>query len=266
MAKFESYLPGGDNDPNAPAGGIDAEITDAAKDQQAREANATPGDWEERYKNLEVLNSQQAQTVGEYRRVIDSYLLNDVPTPASEPVVETLHTPITYEDLNDNPEEAINKAVANHPAIKRAAEIEATLEAQQRTTAVATFRESHPDFETIKDTPEFASWVRESPTRIALVKAADSWDMNSADALFSLYKAEKGITKLQNEQQEATAIQQATLEDSTAALTLDEPKFSRQEFVDKKILANQGDREAERWINANVASYRLALQSGNVRD
>lgn len=265
MAKFENYLPGGDNDPNAPVGGIDAEITDAQKDQQARKDDATPVDWEERYKNLEVLNSQQAQTVGEYRRVIDSYLLNDVPTPASEPVVEP-SAPITYEDLSDNPEEVINRAVANHPAIKRAAEIEASLEAQQRTTAVATFRESHPDFEKIKDTPEFASWVRESPTRIALVQAADKWDMNSADALFSLYKAEKGITKLQNEQQEATAIQQATLEDSTAAITLDAPKYSRQEFVDKKILANQGDQEAERWINANVASYRLALQSGNVRD
>ena len=265
MAKFEDYLPGGDSDPNAPAGGLDAEITDAQKDQQAREENATAVDWEERYKNLEVLNSQQAQTVGEYRRVIDSYITAD-PTPASEPVVEEPLTPITSQDLYDNPEDAINKAVANHPAIKRAEQIEAQLEAHQKGVAVSTFKESHPDYETIKNTPEFASWVDDSPTRLALAQAANRWDMNSADALFSLYKAESGISKLQTEKQESTAIQQASLEDTTAALTLNAPKYSRQEFVDQKIMAAQGDQKAERWINANIASYRLALQSGNVRD
>ena len=265
MANFEDYLPGGDNDPNAPAGGLDAEITDAAKDQQAREANATPVDWEERYKNLEILNSQQAQTVGEYRRVIDSYITAD-PTPASEPVVEEPRTPITTEELYNDPDEVINKAVANHPAILRAQEIEATFEAQERDRSVTTFRESHPDFEEIKDAPEFASWVRESPTRIALASAADRWDMNSADALFSLYKAEKGIAKIATEQKEAEAIQAATLEDSSAVMVEDEPKYSRQEFVDQKILANQGNQKAERWINSNIAAYRVALQSGNVRD
>ena len=92
MATLEDYLPGGDNDPNAPAGGLDAEIKSADDDQQARVDDVTPVDWETRYKNLEKLNGEQSQTVGEYRRVIDDYILN--PTPASEPVVEELK-PIT---------------------------------------------------------------------------------------------------------------------------------------------------------------------------
>jgi len=263
MARIEDYLPGGDNDPNAPAGGLDAEIIDAEKDQEKRKKDATSVDWEKRYKDLEVLNSNQAQTVGEYRRVIDDYILN--PTPASEPTQEE-STPITSDDLYENPDEAINKAIANHPAIKRAQDIEAQFEAQERDRSLTTFKTSHPDFEEIKSTPEFASWVQESPTRVALYGQANGWDMNSADALFSLYKAEKGISKLESEQQEAEAIQAASLEDSSAQMVTEEPKYSRGEFVDKKMRANQGDQDAERWINRNIAAYRAALESGSVRD
>ena len=90
--------------------------------------------------------------------------------------------------------------------------------------------------------------------------------MNSADALFSLYKAEKGLTKLTAESQEAEAIQAASLESSSAVMVEDAPKYSRSEFIDTKMRANQGDAEAERWINRNVAAYRAALESGNVRD
>lgn len=263
MAKIEDYLPKADSGPAAPAGGLDAEISDAEKDQLKRVENATSVDWEDRYKNLEILNSQQAQTVGEYRRVIDDYILN--PTPASETTQEE-SKPITSDDLYENPDEAINQAIANHPAIKEAQEIKDKFAVQERNRSVDTFKESHPDFETIKGTTEFASWVQENPTRVALYGAANNWDMNSADALFSLYKAEKGLSKIENAQQEADAIQAATLEDSSSVLIQDEHKYSRGEFIDMKMKANQGDQEAERWINRNVAAYRLALESGTVRD
>ncbi len=263
MAKLEDYLPGGDSDPNAPAGGLDEEIQAADDDQQTRDKDATSVDWEERYKNLEKLNSQQAQSVGEYRRVIDDYILN--PTPASEPAQEEL-APITADDLYENPDEAISKAIAAHPAIKRAEEIEQQFEAQERSRAVNAFTESHPDYVEIKDTPEFVSWVRDNPTRQALASSADQWDMNSADALFSLYKAETGLSKANAQQQEADAIQAASLESSSATLIVEDAEFSRGEFVDMKMKAHQGDQEAERWINRNIAKYRKALESGNVRD
>ncbi len=263
MAKFEDYLPGGESDPTALEGGIDDEIKSADDDQLKRDENATSVDWEERYKNLEKLNSQQAQTVGEYRRVIDDYIIN--PTPASEAAQED-SGPITSEDLYENPDEAISKAIASHPAIKRAEQIEAQFEAQEKGRALDTFKESHPDYLEIKDTPEFASWVRDNSTRRALASSADQWDMNSADALFSLYKAEQGLSKATAEKQEADAIQAATLEDSSNVLITTEAKYSRGEFIDMKMKANQGDQEAERWINRNIAAYRVALQGGSVRD
>ena len=90
--------------------------------------------------------------------------------------------------------------------------------------------------------------------------------MYSADALFSLYKAEKGLTQVTAQQQEADAINAASLEDSSQQLISTDAKYSRSEFVNQKTKANQGDLKAEEWVNSNVAAYREALQSGNVRD
>jgi hypothetical protein len=264
--RFEDYLPGGAADPapaQAPAGGLEGQIQSTDAQQQAREQNATPVDWEERYKNLEVLNSQQAQLVGEYKNVIDNFIAN--PTPATpEPVHES--TPITSEDLYENPDETVRRAVDSHPAIQEAREIKAQFEAQQRQGQVNSFRTRHPDYESIAQTPEFAIWVQSNPTRMALAQSANGYDMNSADALFSLYKAEKGISQMTQEASEAQAIQAASLENSSSVMAPEPAQYSRYEYVQTLKRAKQGDLDAEEWIRANQAGYRLALESGNVRD
>lgn len=266
MANFEDYLPGGVKDPqrSSPAtGGLETELRAADAQQQARKEGATPVDWEERYRNLEKLNSQQAQLVGEYRQIIDSYITN--PTPVrDEPVQES--GPITADDLYANPDEAVRRAVDSHPAIQEARQIKAMYEAQQRDTAVAAFHKRHPDYQEIAATPEFATWVRGNPTRVALAQSANGYDMNSADALFSLYKAEKGISQMTREASEAQAIQAAQLEDSSNQMVVEQPKYSRYEYVQTLKRAKQGDLQAEEWIKANAAGYRKALESGNVRD
>ncbi len=134
MAKFEDYLPGGSNDPNKPVGGIDAEIAEAAQDQQARQNDATPTDWEERYRNLERLNSQQAQQLGDYRKIVDDYITN--PTPASEPASQPEPYEFTDDDWFENRQEVLRKAVQSavesHPAIAEANEIKAKYDADAR--------------------------------------------------------------------------------------------------------------------------------------
>lgn len=263
MAKYEDYLPGGKNDPNPQEEGLDTEVKEAQTKQEEREASTPAEDWEKRYKELERLNSQQAQTLGQYRKVIDEHITN--PTPSSEPAPEE-SKPLTSDDLWDNPDEAISKAVANHPDVRKAKELQSRYEADALERSMAEFRDRHPDYEEIYMDPSFRSWVMENNTRQALAAAADNYDMNSADALFSLYKAEKGLQQKTSEQQEAEAINAATLEDSTAPMVEDEPKYSRSEFIQKKILAETGNSDAIDWVNRNVARYREALASGNVRD
>lgn len=264
MATYEDYLPGGENDPNPQTKELNEEIE--ASEQQQEERNSTPEqDWEVKFKELEKFTSQQGNIVGDYRRIIDDYILKDS-TSSSDKPTEQESAPISYDDLYQNPDEAIAKAVANHPDVQAARDLRQRYESDTRARDVADFRDRHPDFEEIKDSHEFRSWVYENNTRMALAQAADNYDMNSADALFSLYKAENGLTKAQAEQQEAEAIQAASLEDSTAVMVEDSPKYSRSEFINKRMRAEQGDLDAQDWVNRNVAKYRKALESGNVRD
>ena len=267
MAKIEDYLPGGKHDPAA-ADGINEEIQDAQGQQNARETSTQTVDWEERYKNLERLNSQQAQTLGDYRKIIDDFITH--PTPAAQQPTQEESRPINYDDLYEKPQEviqgAIDDALRNHPTIREAEELKRRAEQHERETAIADFRTRHPDCEEIAESVEFKSWVHESPSRLALAQAADQFDMNSADALFSLYKAEKGFTQVRTEQEESEAIQAASLEESSQQMVVDQPKYSRQDFIATKTRAEQGDLEAEQWIQRNVAAYREALASGNVRD
>jgi hypothetical protein len=268
MAKFSDYVVVGDD-------GIAVEIDAAAQAQQERERDpvtgqfvadtphpdATPNvDWEKRYSELEKLNSRQAQTLGEYRHTIDEFIAS--PTPSNEPDPSIAPSPITVDALYEDPDAVINKAVENHPAIQEARAMKLAMENQQRLADQETLRTKHPDLNEIAKSPEFQNWVVEDRTRVDLYKRGDSYDLGAADALFSLYKAEKGMTQVKTQQ----AIQQAELVTSSGEMVQEPPRYSRSEYINKLKRSKQGDLEAKEWVQANVANYRLALQANNVRD
>lgn len=262
MATFQDYVPGGTLDPN---GGLDSEIKDASQQQEARQDDATPVvvDWEQRYKELEVHNSRQAQTLGDQRRMIDDFIVN--PTPA-QPVVAEPFTEPTSEEFYDNPAEAISKTVEAHPAIAEARQLIEEVKQRNILDAQQSFEGKHPDYKTISSDAEFRTWVEEDATRVDLYQRGNGYDLSAADALFSLYKADKGITQMTIEQEQAEAISQATLEASSGQLVLDKPQYSRAEYQLQYQRKNQGDQQAAAWVAANVEPYREALATGNVRD
>lgn len=260
MAKFEDYLPQGAKDP---AGGIEGEIADAQGQQQARQDDATPAvNWEERYGELEKLNSRQAQTLGDYRRTIDEFIQNPTPATNAEPQ-DLSPTPISTEDFYEDPNAAVLKAVESHPAIQDARAMVQRAESDRLQTELDRFAGRHDDYQEIGSTPEFQNWVADNPTRMDLYQRGNQYDFNAADALFSLYKAEQGLSQVTNEQE----IQQAELVSSSGELAPTEPaKYSRAEYIRTLTRARQGDLVAEDWVKANAAGYRMALASGNVRD
>jgi len=270
--KVEDYLPGGKQDP---AGGvIDGNITDADSQQEARQRDpatgqfvtpdATPAiDWEERYKNLEKLNSQQAQYLGQYKQLVDDHISN--PTPATEAAQEEAKL-ITLDDLYEHPDETVRSAVDSHPAIQEIRELKADLQKRDQADQISSFQERHPDFQEIGSDPKFRIWVDESPMRQELFNRGNQYDLSAADALFSLYKAEQGITQIKEDQTQQQQIQAATLEESSQQMVTTQPQYSRSEYVDTLTRARQGDLQADQWIKRNAAGYREALGSGNVRD
>lgn len=258
MANFEDYLPGGAKDPS---GGLRDEINDAAQQQQARQEDATPNtDWEQRYKELEKLNSRQAQTLGDYRKVIDEFIQH--PTPNDNATPQEAPQPITAEDFYENPNEAVLRAVESHPAIQEARQLKEQMVKQERQSSMDQFVARHEDYQEVGGSPEFQNWVAEQPMRQELFQRADSYDFSAADALFSLYKAERGMQS----QQQAADIAQAELTSSSGELVPDVPRYSRSEYIDKLTAAKQGDLKAEDWVKRNAAGYRNALMKGNVRD
>ena len=262
MANIADYLPGGEKDPNAPADGIDAEITDAQEQQSARLSDSTPSvDWQKRYQELEKLNSRQAQTLGEYRRTIDEFISSPTSTEQAAPQ-DTSPKPITWDDLSEDPDEAVRRAVESHPAIQEARQLKKKSEEAERERAIAEFQSRHSDYTEIAQSPEFQNWVVESPTRVELYTRGNQYDFSAADALFSLYKAEKGL----NQAKVAEDISQAELVSSSGEMVQEPPRYSRSEYIAKLQAARQGNLEAEAWVKRNAAGYRKALESGNVRD
>jgi hypothetical protein len=253
MAKYEDYVVRSED-------GIDQEITQAQKEQQTRQTDSTSVDWETRYKELEKLNSRQAQTLGEYRQTIDTFIAN--PTPSTPDTSNEPPKPITYDDLIEDPNAAISHGVDAHPAIQEIRALRDQLEADKIEAELNKFATKHSDYKEIYSSPEFQNWVVENPTRIDLHNRGNTYDFNAADALFSLYKAEKGMAQAQQNQR----IQDAELVNSSGQMVIEPPKFSRSEYIYKLTRSKQGDLDAEAWVNANRAQYRMALEAGNVRD
>ena len=259
MAKYEDYV----KQVQTAESGLEGEINDASSQQAARQDDATPAvNWEERYGELEKLNSRQAQTLGEFRKTIDDFITR--PTLDAEPTPsDSTQTPISSEDWYDDPNAAVLRAVESHPAIQEARALKEEVELGKREVALGEFTTRHKDYQEIAQTPEFQNWVVDNPTRTDLFQRGNSYDFHAADALFSLYKAEAGMSQLQ----QSNEITQAELTSSSGELAPQEaPKYSRSEYINTLKRSKQGDLDAESWIQTNAAGYREALGSGNVRD
>ena len=250
--------------------GLDTEIVEASEQQEER-ASTPDTDWETRYKELEQHNSRQAQELGtlrqentRYSTAFDEYLLNSDPTPADDQPPEP--TSITSDDLWERPDEVINQAVENHPAIR-----EAKVTAEERRKAAilaakADFEARHPNYQDTIQDAKFAEWVQSNGTRTDLAARADNWDFGAADALFSLYEQEQALngTAIQNIANRDLEI--AQLEEAGVGSPPPEAKYSRVEMREKMIFARQGNLQAQRYLDANLPAYRAALASGNVTD
>lgn len=250
--------------------GLDEEITEAAVQQEER-VSTPEVDWEVRYKELEKLNSRQAQEVGhlrqeteQYRTAFDEYLLNENPTPQED--ANTGLTSITSDDLFDRPDEAINQAIENHPAIRDAKEVAERARRQAILDAKKSFESKHPKYQETTADPAFADWVKASGTRIGLAQKADQWDFEAADALFSLYESEQALNGLTAQTNAEHALDQASLESAGIGEPPPAAQYSRHEMREMMIASKRGDVKAERYLTQHLPKYRAALAAGEVTD
>lgn len=257
MAEYKDYLPGGSKY-TGPEVVVDKEIDEAEKQQKERKDSTSEVNWEDRYKNLEQAFSKQGQQIGDYRKLIDEFVTT---TPDDEAEVPVDVSPITPDDIYEDPDAAVRRAVDSHPAIAKAKKLEEKLEAQELTLMKKEFNDSHPDFELTVSTEEFGNWVKSDPVRTELAMRANGYDMISADALFRMWEAENAKPPAKD-----TNVDDLSLETSSGAEPPAPERYSRSHMLQQKILAKQGVTKADTYVKAHAKKYREALAQGLVRD
>ena len=141
------------------------------------------------HQEAEKLLGRQSSEVGELRKIVDDFVKAQLATQ------QTAHaSTTTWEneyDFFDDPQKAVEHAIANHPKIKEAETVSAQL---KRSEALAKLKAEHPDFEAIVQNQSFLDWVTKSKIRTDLLRRADQdFDFDSADELLSLWKERQNI-------------------------------------------------------------------------
>ena len=106
------------------------------------------------------------------------------PPPTQETEAEDI-------DFFSEPEKAMERAIANHPSIKKAEEANLN---NQRQTAQSKLQSRHPDMNEIVQDGKFVDWIKSSKIRTQLFAQADrQYDYDAADELFTNWKERQGV-------------------------------------------------------------------------
>ena len=164
------------------------------------------------HQEAEKLLGRQSSEVGDLRQVVDSYIqtqLSNQQAPQQQETVDEV-------DFFSDPEEAVRRAIDNHPKIKEA---ESISKQYQKTTALSQLQKDHPDMQSILTDDKFAEWIKGSKIRTQLYLQADKqYDYEAAHELFTLWKERKQVVQ-QTANAEKQGRKQAVKNASTGAAT-----------------------------------------------
>ena len=153
------------------------------------------------YTNLEKELGRKAQEVGELRKLSDSFLQAEVArknNPQDNTPLETKDNDDV--DFFDDPNKAVNKMIENHPRFQEFQQFQAQ---QAQAGAKAQLEQTHPDFTDVVQDKAFQEWVQDSPIRMQMFQAADSYNFDAANELLSNWKDRSMISKTQEVKQAA---------------------------------------------------------------
>ena len=160
------------------------------------------------YENLEKELGRKGQEIGELRQLTDQILKQQVTTQT-----ETAEAQEEEVDFFDDPNQAVSKAIENHPKFREFEEQQKVQTAQATTRQLET---AHPDYLEIVADTKFQEWVKESPIRTQLYVHAHNYDLNSAMELMGNWKERSLITNTAKAEEEKTAKRSRALKDGKA--------------------------------------------------
>jgi hypothetical protein len=211
------------------------------------------------YQELERDRSRLGNELGESRRTIDRLLEEQLSKPVEQK--QETRPQITADDLLTDPSKTLDEAISTHPSVER---VRQANEALERQIAQRTFESEYPAYREDLNDPSFVEWVKKNPARQKLILAANSFDLDSARSLWSMWSEHKELST-QAEQRNTAAAQRkqkekdGTLEGSTGAQVNTDPRMNRAELRELHRKALLGDKAAiAKWSDPKFKQARLA--------
>lgn len=173
------------------------EVVEAPEETTTEEADDIPEKYHGKdikdivrmHQEAEKLLGRQSSEVGELRKIVDDFVQTQLTKE------QQAHASTTTEEIDffEDPQKAVEAAIANHPKIKEAENVSQQL---RRSEAIARLKSEHPDFANIIKNEKFLEWVTKSKFRTDLLKRADQlYDFDAADELLSSWKERESIVK-----------------------------------------------------------------------
>ena len=164
-------------------------------------ANKSTEEIIDSYTNLEKELGRKAQEVGELRKLSDSFLQAEVSRQSNPQNNTPLETEDNAEvDFFDDPTRSVNDMIEKHPRFQEFQQFQAQ---QAQAGAKAQLEQKHPDFTDVVQDKGFQEWVQDSPIRMQMFQAADSYNFDAANELLSNWKDRSMISKTQEVKQQA---------------------------------------------------------------
>ena len=208
------------------------------------------------HQEAEKLLGKQSSEVGELRKIVDDFVKTQL-DKANSPQEEVEEEEI---DFFDDPQKAVERAIAKHPKIKEAEQI--TLQMKQA-EILNKLQRGHPDFESIIKDERFAEWVASSKVRTELYQRADQkFDYDSADELLTTWKERQNIVTETAQMQEADRKRQVKAA-STGSAKGSTEKPSRKIYRRADIL-NLMQKDPDRYMTM-AEEIRNAYAEGRVK-
>jgi len=198
---------------------------DGNQDIPEKYAGKTMSEVIEMHQNVEQALGKQGAELGEQRKLMQSLIeaqnkANET-TPPEEPVIQE-------DNFFDDPVEAVNKAIENHPDVIKARE-ERMGNMQKHN--LETLDKAHPDWQKTVQDSDFQKFIGDSETRTEMFRKADvEYRSDLAIELFDWYSQ----TKMSGATQEAVAEEKAKIE-TAMKKTTGETRSSGESVGGKKV-------------------------------
>ena len=209
------------------------------------------------HRNAEKRMGQLQNELNEYKKLSEQLGKQELdPTPQ----VETQSTKIDVDSLLENPEEALNGILANHPVLKQVQEQAAQ---QQQAVVQEQFIAKYPNATETVASPHFQEWVNSSPVRQRLFQQADqNYDLELAGELMDTYHALHATLQAEAKakQEEDLKTVQGVSSQSKAAPT----KGKRQQWYKQSQIISIMQSDPAKYQSMLKGDLGKALQEGRV--